>query len=132
MEALFIKGDEKTPFFKFDPNGTLEIYGRSWPEDVLEAYQPALDWYAEYKKNPAPTTKVIFKIEYFNTSSSKIIYDLLADLDEFKKQGYNVEVEWYYEEDDPDMLDVGETYQDIFPDLGIKTIPVEEFEYTVV
>jgi hypothetical protein len=131
MNPFFIKGDEKMPFFKFDPNGVLEIYGRSWPEDVIETYQPALDWYAEYKKNPAPNTKVIFKLEYFNTSSSKMIYDILADLAEFKKQGHNIEIEWYYEEDDPDMESVGETYQQMFPELPIKIIPIKEFEYSL-
>lgn len=53
------------------------------------------------------------KMEYFNTSSSKCIYDLLKDVKSLKNKGKKVSVRWYYDEDDEDMLEAGEDYSDL-------------------
>jgi hypothetical protein len=51
--------------------------GRSIPENVIDFYQPILRWIDEYAQNPLPETLVHMKFEYFNTSSSKRIFDIM-------------------------------------------------------
>jgi len=114
MESLLIEGTAKTPSIKFDPfSGTIEIKGRSIPENSIEFYKPMVDWLDKYAKSPKPQTKVNIQLEYFNTSSSKCILDVFKKLEEIHKSNNQVVINWYYEEDDEDMLEAGEDYESI-------------------
>lgn len=114
MESLFIEGTSKTPNVKFDANeGLMEIKGRSIPENSIEFYKPMVDWLDKYAKTPKSLTKVNIQLEYFNTSSSKCILDVFKKLEAIHKANNQVQINWYYEEDDEDMLEAGEDYESI-------------------
>ncbi|MBN2347747.1 MAG: DUF1987 domain-containing protein [Bacteroidales bacterium] len=111
MEVLDIIASNDTPKVLMDPeNEIFEISGRSLPEDVVSFYQPVLDWLDEYKENPNENTEFIFRYVYFNTATSKLIQDILIRLEYIVESGKQVKVIWYYEEDDEDMLDLGEEF----------------------
>ena len=67
----------------------------------------------EYAKAPKEKTVVSIQLEYFNTSSSKCILDVFKKLENLKKGKSDVVINWYYEEDDEDMLEAGEDYESI-------------------
>lgn len=114
MEPISYEGTPKTPSVNFNANdGVIEIKGRSIPENSIEFYKPLVDWLEEYKNNAKPQTKVIIQLEYFNTSSSKCILDVFKKLEAIHKAKNPVEIQWYYEEDDEDMLEAGEDYESI-------------------
>jgi hypothetical protein len=114
MEALLIDGTQKTPTVQFDPTkGVLEIKGRSIPENSIEFYKPLVDWLEEYSSSPTNKTIVNVHLEYFNTSSSKCILDVFKKLETLHKSNNDVQINWYYEEDDEDMLEAGEDYESI-------------------
>jgi hypothetical protein len=123
MEPINIEGTPKTPSIKFDAEkDILEIRGRSIPENSIEFYKPLVDWLDEYAKNPAIKTQVNIHLEYFNTSSSKCILDVFKKLEAIHKAKHDVVINWYYEEDDEDMLEAGEDYESII------RIPFKMFE----
>ncbi len=114
MDVIKIKGTDDTPNVILDAqNNIFEFSGRSLPEDVATFYAPVLEWIQEYAKSPNPKTNVVFKLEYFNTASSKMILDLLLKFEEIYKSGKEVVIVWNYQEDDEDMLEAGEEYADI-------------------
>lgn len=114
MEPISFEGTPKTPTINFNADtGIVEIKGRSIPENSIEFYKPLVDWLEEYKENAQPMTKVIIQLEYFNTSSSKCILDVFKKLEAVHKAKNPVEIHWYYEEDDEDMLEAGEDYESI-------------------
>jgi hypothetical protein len=114
MEALVIDGTQKTPAVEFDPQkGVLEIKGRSIPENSIEFYKPLVDWLEEYSDAASTKTMVNVHLEYFNTSSSKCILDVFKKLESIHKSNNEVLINWYYEEDDEDMLEAGEDYESI-------------------
>lgn len=126
MEFISIEGSPKTPTVKFDASeGIIEIKGRSIPENSIEFYKPLVDWLEEYKKDPLPLTRVNIQLEYFNTSSSKCILDVFKKLEAIHKAKHDVEVNWYYEEDDEDMLEAGEDYESIIR-IPFKMIEIAE------
>jgi hypothetical protein len=53
---------------------------------------------------------VNFRLDYFNTSSSKCVIDILDILDKYHGNSGKVSVKWYYKEDDDDMLETGEEF----------------------
>lgn len=123
MEDIRIEGSPKTPTVNFNAGtGFLEIKGRSIPENSIEFYKPLIDWIEQYSKSPQESTSVNIQLEYFNTSSSKCILDVFKRLESISKE---VQVNWYYEEDDEDMLEAGEDYDAII-NLPFKMIEIEE------
>lgn len=126
MENLNLEGSAKTPTVNFNSaDGTLELKGRSIPENSIEFYKPLNDWIDSYAGGPKSSTVVDVKLEYFNTSSSKCILDLFKQLESLNKGNTKVKVNWYFEEDDEDMAEAGEDYQAII-DLPFEMIEVEE------
>jgi hypothetical protein len=114
MKKLSIEGSSKTPSVVFDAEqGQLEIKGRSIPENSIEFYKPLTEWLDEYAQSPAASTSVKIQLEYFNTSSSKCILDVFKKLESICKNNNEVIINWYYEEDDEDMLEAGEDYESI-------------------
>ncbi|HUX54442.1 MAG TPA: DUF1987 domain-containing protein [Williamwhitmania sp.] len=114
MEFMNIEGTPKTPTITLNPeSGIIEIKGRSIPENSIEFYKPIVDWLEDYAKAPKEKTVVNIQLEYFNTSSSKCILDVFKKLENLKKGKNDIVVNWYYEEDDEDMLEAGEDYESI-------------------
>lgn len=109
-----IEGTPKTPSITLNPeSGIIEIKGRSIPENSIEFYKPIVDWLEDYANAPKEKTVVNIQLEYFNTSSSKCILDVFKKLENLKKGKNDIVVNWYYEEDDEDMLEAGEDYESI-------------------
>jgi hypothetical protein len=110
MEILNLEGTEDTPKIILDKkNGIFEISGRSLPEDSAEFYRPVLEWIAEYAKGPNGSTEFVFKLEYFNTASSKLILDVLSALEDIQ----GMKIMWYYHEDDEDMEEAGQEFSEL-------------------
>lgn len=126
MEPISIEGTPKTPTVNFlADTGKIEIKGRSIPENSIEFYKPLVDWLEQYSSVPCQLTEVDVQLEYFNTSSSKCILDVFKKLESIHKGGNEVVINWYYEEDDEDMLEAGEDYQSIIK-IPFKMIEIEE------
>ena len=126
MEPISIEGTAKTPTVKFDAaTGVMEIKGRSIPENSIEFYKPIVDWLDEYAAGAKETTQVNVQLEYFNTSSSKCILDVFKKLEAINKGKSEVTINWYYEEDDEEMLEAGEDYESIIR-VPFKMIEIVE------
>jgi hypothetical protein len=111
MSPLVIESGAETPEIVLDKKtNTFFFKGKSLPENPIVFYKPVLTWLDEYLIDPNPETKVNFMMVYFNTSSSKIILDIMKKLELIKKSGHDVVVNWRFREDDEDMLEAGEIY----------------------
>jgi hypothetical protein len=118
MEPLIIQGTEDTPTVILNPGeNKFSISGRSLPEDVTTFYQPVINWLNEYRKSAFPLSFET-KLEYFNTASSKLILDIFMQLEEIKQEtGAAIEIKWFYDSNDEDMLEAGEEYKELVEDL---------------
>ena len=103
----------------------MEIKGRSIPENSIEFYKPIVESLEKYGSKPQGVTTVNIQLEYFNTSSSKCILDVFKKLESIHKSGNQLVINWYYEQDDEDMLEAGEDYQAII-NVPFKMIQIEE------
>jgi len=110
LSSLYIKGTSKTPQIDFKP-GMLQVSGRSIPEDAVEFFQPVIGWLEEYLKNPEPLTRLNLRMEYINSGSNRSIFNLIKMLDDAYLKGHSVLVNWYYEEDDDTIRNLGRDFQ---------------------
>lgn len=113
MQKLELKETLTTPYVLLDAElGVLRFEGRSIPENVIDFFQPLINWIERYAKEPKDRTEVHFKLEYFNTSSSKRIFDIMKKVETIPSiKGKVVIISWYYEEDDEDIYFAGNDYK---------------------
>ena len=125
MQKLTIQGTAKTPEVNLDPdNGLLEISGYSISKSNKEFYGPVLEWIDEYSKKPHEKTLLRLKLYYYNTGTAMYILDILRRLEALYKKGFDVKVEWQYEEEDEASMEYGEDYRDILS-LPFEIVEVE-------
>ncbi len=67
-------------FFLTKQKVSLKYQARSLPEDTVTFYKPVVDWISQYAEQPNAKTDFAFKLDYFNTASSKVILDFIASL----------------------------------------------------
>ncbi len=115
MHPLLIEGAAKSPTVNLNPDtGNLEIRGRSIPENTIEFYKPVFAWLEEYSAKPKSATSVTIQLDYFNTSSAKILADLFKRLQALHVSRLSaVDVIWEYQAEDDDMQEAGEDYKSI-------------------
>ena len=114
METLRLEQTDDSPFVMLDKeNNRFEISGKSLPEDVVDFYQPVLDWLNSYRSEPNSNTEFSFKLIYFNTASSKLILDILMTFEEMVEEGHNVLIKWLSHKSDEDMQEAGKEYEEM-------------------
>lgn len=121
---LELKGTKTTPTIEFDPeNGSLLLEGKSSPENSLVFYQPLLDAISATAEKTDFNVDV--KLVYFNTSTVRclnLLFQLLADK---KEEGAKVAINWHSEDDDLDMIEMGEDFEEI-SELTFNYLILEE------
>ncbi|MEM7551871.1 MAG: DUF1987 domain-containing protein [Bacteroidota bacterium] len=126
MEKFELNATNKTPEIVLDNNeGKLLVAGRSIPENSVEFYKPVMDWIENYVRKPTVKTIIEIKLEYFNTSSSKCLVEIFRKIEKIQESGSEVQIMWYYEEDDEDMLESGEDFKQIIK-VPIEMIEVQD------
>jgi len=124
MEKIFIEPTKVTPLINFDPDeGLMELKGRSSPENAVQFYSKLLDNLDKYDSKDSLVAN--FAFEYFNTSSSKCLFDVFKRLSKLSDEGKDIVINWYYEEGDDDMMEAGEDYSDLL-DLDFNFMELED------
>jgi SiaC family regulatory phosphoprotein len=122
MELLRIDKSDRTPSIYFNPQeGVLEMAGRSIPENAISFYKPLFDWLDTYVQSPQEETQVSFNLEYFNTSSSKCILDILRKLERLAEDKHKAVVKWFYDSEDEDMEESGNDFKSLI-NLDIQLV----------
>ncbi len=124
--SLEIEATVKTPKISVDSNqGRILLAGISIPEDPHEFYVPLNEAVESYLEKPANKTDLEFQLEYFNTSTTLIIRNLIRKLGSLGSSN-NFCVKWYYERDDEDMEEAGGEFKLLFPELNFDLIAIDE------
>ena len=138
MEPLIILATKVTPGIILDAyNDNFEISGISRPENVREFYYPVINWLHEFE-NEVLDKKVLkfdkkhplnfnLKMNYFNSSSAKFLYDVMSELVRFHKKGHIIRILWHFEVEDEDMKYAGDEMSELLdvPFQFIETPPTD-------
>lgn len=120
MTLLHIEATNNTPLIDFDPkNSVLEIKGDSYPENSFSFYTPVLEWIEEFLQSRPQHLTCNFELIYFNSSTSKVLYDLLDMLNDAKDE-IDVHVYWYYNKMNYSALEAGEEFQEDYEELDFQ------------
>lgn len=126
MHKFELKETATTPNVLLDAEaGLIKIEGRSIPENVIDFYHPIINWIDNYTKEPNSNTVVHFQLEYFNTSSSKRLFDIMKKVEAIATtSGKSVVINWYYEEDDEDIYFAGNDYKALVTKIDFNLVEI--------
>jgi len=125
LSPLIIKATDDTPKVVFDHiNNLFEISGRSLPEDASKFYNPLKSWITNYLQNPNPLTEIKFDLDYFNSSSARLIVKILIELENLNNSEFKTKIIWKYKVNDEVMKERGEEIKNVI------NIPLEFETYS--
>jgi hypothetical protein len=119
MDNIIINPTNDSPHVVCDVQGEFLMTGRSLPENPAKFFDPIFLWIKSYT---GEKIHIKFKLEYFNTASSKQIFNLIRAFVD-NQNVKDIKVEWHYEEGDSDSLETGQHYSQLFK------LPFEFIEY---
>jgi hypothetical protein len=113
VEVYQLAATKKTPKVILDhKKGYFEFSGIAMPEDTVIFFAPLHKKINEYFKATEVPIVFHFSIYYFNSLSSKMLYELFKLIERYHKKGKEVRIEWVYEEDDESMEEAGKLFLD--------------------
>jgi hypothetical protein len=122
MKKLVIEETEFTPYIELDAQERNFVFkGVSRPENVTLFYEPVIEWLklyeSEYLKLPeemysAIPLRVMFHFSYFNSATSKMLLQILEYFADLRRHGFNLIIEFYYDEGDDQMREDGEDFSE--------------------
>jgi hypothetical protein len=121
---IHILPTDTSPEFIFNSEGMLKIRGRGLYSNCSEVNAEVDRWIDKYLVDPAEETYLIISLEYLNSFSTPILVSIIRKLNRVVLQSKKLVIQWYYEEDDEDMLERGEYISMTF-DIPITFIEVD-------
>lgn len=110
MSEFVHAGTKKTPAVRLDAaQGMMEIRGSSIMEDTQKFYKPVFDWIREFVEHPRDLA-IHIEFSFFNTSTARTLVNMLKTLSAIKNSGCKLEINWYYPEDDVDIMEAGKDF----------------------
>lgn len=106
MNFISVSPTEHSPRVEFNSNGKLLFEGRSILKNSIEFFKPLMDFVVKLKSET-----VVFNInlEYFNTATSKNLFEIIRCLDS-NKHIQSFTIIWHFEEYDDASLEMAEIY----------------------
>ena len=114
IRRLNIQATDDLPGVVLDAkNNVFKISGRILPEDGSKFFKPILDWIERYIKEPNPLTEFHLKLDYYNSSTARMLTKMIVELEKIQESGNKVIIIWEYNEDDEVMEERGEELKSI-------------------
>ena len=135
LSNLYIEPTALSPEINLSTDKNIfSIRGTSAPEDVRSLYFPVIEWLKTFvdsavsggQKAISPDNPVTLQVDlnYFNSSSTKFMYDIFMEIKRLSENGTPVKVEWFYDVEDSDQKEAGEDIA-YLADMEFEYIPKE-------
>ncbi|MEA3456240.1 MAG: DUF1987 domain-containing protein [Campylobacterota bacterium] len=124
MKNLHIEETKYTPQIDLNAEtGLLRFSGKSYPENTFDFYQHTMNWITEFFKQERKIKSTLeMDIVYFNSSSSKLFFDLFDIIEEAQEEGNTITIRWLYDGENENALEAGEDFKEDFESLDFNLI----------
>ena len=126
MDNLYIAPTPSSPEvdFKFDEH-SLSLRGESYPENAAAFYGEIIGRLRSYLQTCVETRITVnIALAYFNSSSTKMLFNIIEALNDAVSAGNAVDLNWYHDEDDETILEFGQELSEDFPAIAFANLPV--------
>ena len=123
MSLYFIKATEETPLVSFNAEkGVLVIDGNCSLKDPGGFFKEISNWISDYSKSPNNSTVLTINLAGINISNSKFLLNIIYQIDEIFKSGFDVKIRWVFNNDEDGNYELGNDYAEMV------TVPFEFIE----
>jgi hypothetical protein len=126
MDNIYIAPTPSSPEvdFRFDTH-TLSLRGESYPENAAAFYGQFIERLKAYLGMLQNSkVEVNIALAYFNSSSTKMLFNLIAALDEAAEAGNHIALNWFHDEEDDTIFEFGQELCEDFPAIHFVNHPV--------
>ena len=113
-----------TPYVLIDEeNRYMKFEGECFLEDILVFFKEINEWLSVYLVSE-DFTELTFDcaMEYFNSSTTKLLYNLFGMMDSHAVNGKRVIVNWIASEEDDMLIECGEDFKEDMENLEFNLI----------
>jgi len=103
--------------------GILRFSGDSYPENSVDFFLPLLQWVSEFVTYPCKNVTVELRVKYFNTSTSKYLFQIMELLQTYHAKGNELNITWFSQGNDDDVL---ETWRELMHELDLSFDVINE------
>ena len=112
-----------TPYVLVDESKSyMKMHGKSFPEKPLEFFSAVNIWLDSYLTTDFRTLVFDFALEYYNSSTLKVIMNMMLKMDKYSIGGNKIIINWIAEEDDIIMIESGEDLQEDMGNLEFNVV----------
>ncbi len=112
-----------TPYIQIDEaKGVMTFRGESFHENVAEFFKDVSDWLQRYLAGDFPSFTFNCELVYFNSSTAKLLHNMLMKMDECAADGKNIEVNWITTEDNEIIIECGEDFREDLAHLRFNLV----------
>ena len=102
-----------TPYVLVDEeNSYMKFEGECFHENVVRFFEDIIVWLEEFLKRNFKQFVFDCQLQYFNSSTAKLLLNMLTEMDEHAKDGKKVVVNWITTEDNDIIIECGEDFQE--------------------
>lgn len=126
MDQFVLEATSRTPAIRLDSKaGTLAIAGESYPEDVRSFFSVLSENLSNFLNGKPDSLDVDIKLTYFNSSSARMLMELLDQLEDAAGSGITVNVNWYCDPDDDITREFAEDIASEVKDAVVKILDLD-------
>lgn len=123
---LHIEGSLYTPVIHLDKEkGIFRFSGPLITREAEAFFAPVHEWMDQYIAEPDSVTSINLQLEEVNPMAARQLLEVLKKLNTIIQQGYEVQVKWYYDPEDEEMLETGRDF-DFAVEVPFDYVPLTE------
>ena len=104
---------ESTPYVLIDEDaGYMRFKGECYSENTVAFFKNITNWLAAYLDSEFDLLTFDCELEYFNSSSSKLLYNILKSMDAAAAAGKKIIVNWRVDGANDILVECGEDFED--------------------
>jgi coenzyme F420-reducing hydrogenase delta subunit len=112
-----------TPYILIDEaSGYVKLAGESYNENVMDFFREINDWLDGYLAADLGGLTIDCALEYFNSSTSKLLYNIFVNLDDHAVGGKKITVNWITTSDNEIIIECGEDFQEDMENLTFNMV----------
>ena len=110
----YIEASKETPLVSLNSEkGVFLIDGNCVSENPDEFFNKITNWIENYSKTPYKSTTLTIKLGEINISSSKFLLNIIYQLENLDKSGFQVKIRWVYKNGEDGNYELGKDYSEM-------------------
>lgn len=120
---LEIEKTRTTPYVLIDEaKEYMRFEGECYLEDIIGFFKDIHEWLENYLASNSANLTFDCALEYFNSSTTKLLYNMLRSMDEHYDENHHLVVNWIVAADDDMIAECGEDFQEEMENLQFNLV----------